>query len=398
MRKLMFIIICFCVFAFLGCEDDNGTEEPTVEITKISITSVTLFEGNENGTFSFKVSTSAASEEEIKVDYRTQEVTAGEIIDFIPTNGTLTIPAGERNVDIDVEIVGDTLKEIDETFKVILSNPINAEIANGEGLGTIRNEDTYVFVPEDGYITPESYTGYNLVWNDEFDGTSINSDDWTHEIGTGDGGWGNNELQYYTNSTSNSYLSNGSLIIEAKEQSFQGSPYTSARLITKDKQIFQYGRVDIRAILPEGQGIWPALWMLGNNISDIGWPACGEVDIMELVGHEPSTVHGTAHWGPQGQSFSTFAGAGYSISGEKFSEAYHVFSVKWEANSIKWLVDDEEYFSIDNGDVDVNYPFNDEFFFIFNIAVGGNWPGSPDATTQFPQKMFVDYIRIFQEQ
>ena len=129
----------------------------------------------------------------------------------------------------------------------------------------------------------------------------------------------------------------------------------------------------------------------------MGWPACGEIDIMEMVGHEPSTTHGTAHWGPQGQGFSTYQGGDYKISGEKFSDAYHVFSIIWEPGSIKWMVDDNEFFKITTANVNGNYPFNGEFFFIFNIAVGGQWPGSPDATTVFPQQMHVDYIRIFQE-
>ena len=266
---------------------------------------------------------------------------------------------------------------------------------NGEGLGTIRNDDTYIDIPEDGYITPESYTGYELVWGDEFNGTALNMEDWTYEV-NGDGG-GNNELQYYTDRPQNSFLSNGNLVIEAKEESYQGKQYTSARIVTQNKQLFQFGRVDIRAILPKGQGIWPALWMLGTNISSVGWPACGEIDIMELIGHQPSTVYGTIHSGAQGQGYSNHVGQSYTLNGGDFSDEYHVFSLIWEPNSIKWLVDDNQFFSITNADVPGAYPFNDKFFFIFNVAVGGNWPGSPDGTTVFPQQMIVDYVRVFQE-
>ncbi|MCB9323917.1 MAG: family 16 glycosylhydrolase [Lewinellaceae bacterium] len=311
------------------------------------------------------------------------------------TSGTLIIPTGAREGYIEVEIVGDIIKEQDEEFKVVLSNPVNATIVNGEGLGTIRNDDTYIDIPEDGYITPESYTGYELVWGDEFNGTALNMEDWTYEV-NGDGG-GNNELQYYTDRPQNSFLSNGNLVIEAKEESYQGKQYTSARIVTQNKQLFQFGRVDIRAILPKGQGIWPALWMLGTNISSVGWPACGEIDIMELIGHQPSTVYGTIHSGAQGQGYSNHVGQSYTLNGGDFSDEYHVFSLIWEPNSIKWLVDDNQFFSITNADVPGAYPFNDKFFFIFNVAVGGNWPGSPDGTTVFPQQMIVDYVRVFQE-
>lgn len=380
-----------------ACGEKSGDDNPpTPDLPQLSIGSATLFEGNDNQTFRFQVSISAASEQVIQVDYMTQEETAAENEDFIPSNGTLNITAGERTAFIEVEIVTDSLKEADEEFKVVLSNAVNAKILEGEGLGTIRNDDTYVFVPDDGYITPESYTGYDLIWSDEFNGTALNTSDWTHEIGGH--GWGNEEHQYYTDRTENSFLSDGNLVIEAKKENFSGSAYTSARLITRNKESFAFGRIDIRAILPEGQGIWPALWMLGQNFGDIGWPACGEIDIMELVGHEPSKVHGTAHWGPQGQTYSHHKGGSYSLGGgEKFSEKYHVFSLEWEPNSIRYFVDDNEYYHITPSDVNGNYPFNADFFFIFNIAVGGRWPGSPDATTQFPQRMYVDYVRVFQK-
>ncbi|MGB0931666.1 MAG: family 16 glycosylhydrolase, partial [Chitinophagales bacterium] len=380
---------------FAACSDKSGDDTPTPELPKISIGSATLFEGNDNQTFRFQVSVSAASEEVIQVNYATEEITATEGTDFVRTVGVLSIEAGEKTAFIDVEILTDELKEPDEEFRVMLSNAVNAKILQAEGLGTIRNDDTFVFVPEDGYITPESYTGYNSVWSDEFEGTALNTSDWTHEIGGH--GWGNEELQYYTDRTENAYLTDGNLVIEAKKESHNGSAYTSARLITQNKKSFALGRIDIRAILPEGQGIWPALWMLGQNFGDIGWPACGEIDIMELVGHEPSTTHGTAHWGSQGQGYSNYKGGHYAIGGEKFSEKYHVFSLVWEANSIKWYVDDNEFYSLTNSDVNGNYPFNSDFFFIFNIAVGGKWPGSPDATTQFPQRMYVDYVRVFQK-
>lgn len=386
-------MILFWVF-LASCGEGNDPA-PVEELPRISISSVTAFEGDENSDFRFQVTMNKPWDQEVRVNFATEEITAGDGTDYIGNSGTLSFSAGERSGVILVEVIGDTIKEEDEQFSVILSSPFNATLQVEQGIGTIRNDDSFVFVPEGGYITPEEYPGFTLVWRDEFEGTELDQANWTHEIGAS--GWGNNERQYYTDREGNSRLSDGNLVIEAKEESFEGAPYTSARIITRDKQEFAFGRIDIRAILPEGQGIWPALWMLGANHSEIGWPACGEIDIMELVGHEPSTVHGTAHWGEQGQGFSYMKGDSYSITNGKFSGKYHVFSLVWEPGLVKWYVDDNEYHRLTPADVNGSYPFDAAFFFIFNIAVGGDWPGYPDATTQFPQRMFVDYIRVFQK-
>ncbi len=387
------IVTAFVILILAGC-GSSGTEPGMENLPRVSISNFTLFEGNDVTNFTFNVSLNLVSDKEVRVDYATKDDTAEKGTDYQETNGTVTIAAGERGAEIQIEIITDDLKEPDENFKVILSNAVNAEIANGEGIGTIRNDDTRVDIPEDGYITPESYAGYRLNWSDEFEGNEINTENWTHEFGAS--GWGNQESQYYTDRPDNSFVQDGRLVIEAKRENFDGAPYTSARMITKEKQTFTFGRVDIRATLPEGQGIWPALWMLGSNISTIGWPACGEIDIMELVGHEPDIVHGTGHWGEQGQVPSDRRGGDYKLPrGEKFSDQFHVFSIIWEPGQIEWYVDDNKYFTLRTSDVNGNYPFDNEFFFIFNIAVGGQWPGYPDATTQFPQRMIVDYIRVF---
>ena len=248
-------------------------------------------------------------------------------------------------------------------------------------------------IPSGGYTTPESYAGKTLVWRDEFDGTSLSAD-WTHEIGTGSGGWGNNELQYYREQ--NTSVQDGYLVITAKKESFGGQEYTSSRIITSGKRNFKYGRIDIRAALPKGQGIWPALWMLGSNFNTVGWPKCGEIDIMEMVGGDASgrnnTVHGTVHWDANG--YATYTDS-YTLNSGIFADEFHVFSIVWDDKSITWYVDDVQYNVIDITPADLD-EFQKDFFFIFNVAVGGNWPGSPDATTVFPQRMIVDYVRVFQ--
>ncbi len=244
----------------------------------------------------------------------------------------------------------------------------------------------------DGYETPLEYDGYDRVWSDEFNESSINSIDWIFE--TGAGGWGNNEWQYYRKE--NAWVEKGTLIIEARKEDYSGSSYTSTRMITKGKRAFKYGRVDIRALLPEGQGIWPALWMLGGNISSVGWPQCGEIDIMEMLGgnNRENTVYGTLHWDDNGEHASS--GESHSLTTETFNDKYHVFSIIWDETKITWYVDDIQFNTIDITPAELS-EFHQSYFFLFNVAVGGNWPGYPDNTTIFPQKMKVDYIRVFQK-
>jgi beta-glucanase (GH16 family) len=234
-----------------------------------------------------------------------------------------------------------------------------------------------------------------LVWSDEFDGNSINSANWSYDIGAN--GWGNQELQNYTSSPDNSYLQDGKLIIKA----VQSGPnnYSSSRLKSINLQEYQYGRIDVRAVLPVGQGIWPAIWMLGANFDEIGWPDCGEIDIMELVGHQPNRVYGTAHWGADPSQHQYQSGTIALPSGQTFDEEFHVFSIEWQEDEIRWLMDDEVYHTVNPSTVGSQpYPFNQPFFFILNVAVGGVWPGYPDETTLFPVYMAVDYVRVYQTQ
>lgn len=231
---------------------------------------------------------------------------------------------------------------------------------------------------------------WNLIWSDEFNGTSIDDTKWTHELGTGDWGWGNNELQYYTASTNNSFASNGELHILAKEQVINNSDYSSARIVTKDKFSFQYGKVEARLKAPAGQGLWPAFWMLGQNISTVGWPQCGEIDVLEHVNNNPY-VNGTAHWNNNGHVY--YGGQSYLNV-----EDYHNYSIIWNESTIRYFVDGIQFFSLNTANnINSTEEFHNNFFFILNLAVGGNWPGSPDASTVFPAEMVVDYIRVYQQ-
>lgn len=232
---------------------------------------------------------------------------------------------------------------------------------------------------------------WNLVWSDEFSGTSLNRANWTPEIGTGSGGWGNNELQYYTDRAQNVQVTGGNLVITAQKESYGGMNYTSARIKTQDLKSFTYGKVEARIKLPSGQGLWPAFWMLGSNISSIGWPKSGEIDIMERVNHNPY-VNGTVHWDAGGH-------AEYGrVSGNLDFSQFHVYSIEWDSKYIRWFVDGQQFneFYIENGTGNTE-EFQRPFFLLLNLAVGGNWPGSPNNSTPFPSQMLVDYVRVYQD-
>ena len=245
--------------------------------------------------------------------------------------------------------------------------------------------------------SPLTYDDFYLVWSDEFSGTRLDEQNWSHNIGTGSGGWGNNELQYYR--SSNISVADGFLTITAKRENYGGRNYTSSRIKTEGLVAFTYGRVDIRAKLPRGQGIWPALWALGSNFSEVGWPYSGEIDIMEMIGGNgrEGTVHGTVHWNIGGLSAPyahTYRGG--SFTAVDFSEDFNVFSIIRTADQIEWRVNDEPYYQFTIDDSASLAAFRKPFFLIFNVAVGGNWPGYPDDATTFPQQMVVDYVRIFE--
>lgn len=232
---------------------------------------------------------------------------------------------------------------------------------------------------------------WNLVWSDEFDGTSLNTNNWRAEIGTGSGGWGNNELEYYTDRPQNLMVTGGNLVITAQKESYGGMNYTSARIKTQGLKSFTYGKIEARIKLPSGQGLWPAFWMLGSNIDTIGWPKSGEIDIMERVNNNAS-VNGTVHWDANGH-----AEFGRTSGNLDFSQ-YHVYSVEWDANYIRWFVDGNQFneFYIANGTGNTE-EFQKPFFILLNLAVGGNWPGSPNSSTPFPSQMLVDYVRVYQQ-
>lgn len=261
----------------------------------------------------------------------------------------------------------------------------------GETAGTPAAPDT----------TPRATT-WGLSWSDEFsgpDGSAPDGSRWVYDLGGG--GWGNNELQTYTDRRENVFVRNAMLVIRARREAFKGKDgiareYTSGRLKTLGTFSQAYGRFEARIKLPRGQGIWPAFWMLGENIATAGWPACGEIDIMENIGREPNLVHGTIH-GP-GYAGADGIGAPYTKpGGGAFADDFHVFALEWEPQALRWYVDGVLYQTLTPARLPqgTRWVYDHPFFLLLNVAVGGNWPGNPDAGTTFPQEMVIDWVHIY---
>jgi hypothetical protein len=233
----------------------------------------------------------------------------------------------------------------------------------------------------------------NLIWSDEFTGSSINATNWGFDLGAG--GWGNNELQNYTSRPENARIVNGMLVVEARRENLGGAAFTSARLKTQGKRSFGINTwVEARINAPEGQGIWPAFWMLGNSISTVGWPSCGEIDIMEIQGQNPTVNFGTMHWAESAGQHVSFGGQFNSST--SLTAGFHTFAISRTGSTIRWYVDRVQYHEANiAGGINSTSEFQAPFFIILNVAVGGNFVGSPNASTVFPQQMEVDWVRVW---
>lgn len=383
--KQSLIYFLVVVLLVLSCK-----EEETL-VTGFNIDKIVFTEGSTLQVHEVTVTIEGEIHSSVPVHYEIQQGSAKEGLDINLTEGVLNFDQDQPTATFSFEVIGDNHFEITESCVVMMEYlgsqylfPL--EIKDDDALQPIQSD-------EEGFLTPDTYPSMQLKWADEFNATALNTTDWTHELGNGCNislcGWGNNELEVYTDKPENIKLDNGKLVITALEQS---GGYTSARIKTENKQELRYGRIDVRAKLPKGQGIWPAIWMLGENIDVVSWPACGEIDIMELVGHDPATVHGTVHYRDDVYKYSS---GSTSLPSGDFSDKYHVFTIVWDFNTITWYVDNVPFKQFANSNI-AGWPFNKSFYFIMNVAVGGNWPGPPDDTTVFPQQMTVDYIRVFQ--
>lgn len=263
-----------------------------------------------------------------------------------------------------------------------------------DGDGSFGISDLAIFTHEWTRIIPD-IPGYQFVWSDEFDGVQLDRTNWTYDVGDS---WPNGELESYTDRPDNSVVQNGCLVIIAKQEQYNSNNYTSARLRSQTKADFLYGKMAARIKLPVGQGIWPAFWMMPTCSVYGGWPSSGEIDILETI-NKGDRVYGTMHFtNAQGQH--TSSGGSYYANGLCFANDFHVYAIEWDPNEIRWYVDDVEYFSETRWSSGTNpypAPFDQQFYFILNVAIGGSWAGPPDATTVFPQQMLVDWVRVYQK-
>lgn len=391
-----FIILLMSVFS---CSKPS-TPEPAV-IPQASIQDLSQMEGNA-GTpaLDLIVRLSSSTTNTVTVNYAILEGTAKQGEDYnLPATTSIIFQPGETDKRIPITLLADDVRESDENFSVVLTSATNGTVNTKAAIITILNDDTRIPMTDTGFDAPKSYAGYNLAWADEFNTTSLDNSVWSFQNGDGCPnvcGWGNNELEYYTSRDNNLFFQDGKLVIEARKESFAGKNYTSSKIVSEGKKTFKFGRIDIRAKLPKGKGIWPALWMMPQASVYGGWPRSGEIDIMENLGHDVTKVYGTIHFGPG--PGSTSIGKNYTLSTGSFYDQFHVFSLEWKQDQIKWLVDGVAFGTATKADFGTNnYPFNEQFYIILNLAVGGNWPGSPDASTTFPQWFIVDYIRVYQE-
>src|SRR5258706_2076032 len=338
--RLIRDVLLLVLIAGGGCGKGKQGNDVT---PKLSFNDITMAEGN-GGTNTLEVTLTLdqGSSRQISVVYSTIDGTAKAGQDFMAaSNQTVTFQPGETQKKIIIPLVADDIKEADESFLVRIENPVNVILVKGSATITLTNDDTKIGFNDTGYDAAIAYPGYTLAWSDEFNGTSMDATAWTAE--TGDGcptlcGWGNNELEYYTNPPNNLFFQDGKMIIELKAEAFGGKNYTSARIKTQGKKTFKFGRIDIRALLPKGKGVWPAFWMLPQNNVYGGWPRSGEIDIMENMGSGPSQGLGTLHFGPGPNS--TYISRSYTLPSSTFNYQFHVFSMAWTTDQIKLYMDD----------------------------------------------------------
>ena len=293
------------------------------------------------------------------------------------------------------------------TMKALSMLAAISMLACTAGCGSSNNPEsekapeTTTKAPAETVEVPE-LDGYSLLWNDEFSGSDLDESKWNYE--PHEPGWTNEELQEYTTSTDNVFLRDGKLVIKAIKSDKNGKDYyTSGKVTGQNKTDFTYGKVVVSAKVPEGQGLWPAIWMMPKDESYYGqWPKCGEIDIMEVLGNDVSTAYGTLHYGePHGEQQGT-----WGLTGQTYADSFHEYSVEWEPGEMRWYIDGNLYHTVNDwftavqGEDEKPYPapFDQPFFVQMNLAVGGTWPGNPDATTDFDKAEFeIDYVRVYQK-
>ena len=421
-RKWILVLLSLVV-VFISCQN----EDDVVTSLKLSPTALQLTVG-EMATLEASGGTNI---EWVSSDESVATVYHGVVTAKAVGATTITIRSGKRSANCEVFVLGTDGSSLritpvqltmnaGETYQLKCSNaypnfPVTWS-SSDKSVATVDNNGLVTAVSGgNARITVSTDVGkvqclvtvrrnwgdYKLVWSDEFNGTTLDQNVWTIQTGTGNWGWGNDEKQYYTGRSQNLRVEGGYLIIEAKKESYSGSNYTSARIMSQGKKEFKYGRMEASISVPSGGGLWPAFWMLGQNIGSVGWPTCGEIDIMEYVGNHPNVVLGTLHT----KNNNGGNGIGYSHTTTGIADNFHIYGVEWvceEKNGrdvIRFYIDDKVYGEatetvIDDRD---SWPFNQPFYFILNLAVGGNLGGAIDDNIWSTQRMMkVDWVRVYQ--
>ncbi len=398
--KQLFIFLFFILI--LSCRKSTEPSAPMTHHGLISFKTDTISLFETDTILFIPVQLTKERDKAITVYFHIEGHTATLGEDYFVSDGTLNFPKGADTLEtpIVVDIYSDTLTETDETLTLFLDSATNASIDKNQlTLKILDDESRRATYP--GYSTPTFYAGYHLIWQDEFLGTKLNENDWNYRIGNGCPnlcGFGNNELQYYRKE--NATVADDLLTITAKKENIASNSYTSTRINTQGKISVPFGRVDVRARLPFGKGIWPAIWMMGNNKNVVGWPACGEIDLMELRGSAPNRVNGTIHYKNASGVHQFPASKKHVLASGTYSDEFHVFSLVRTPGKIQWYVDDilfnTKFYSQLNLGSQPN-PFLNDFFILLNLAVGGNYDGNPNNSTSFPQVMEIDYVRVFEK-
>lgn len=395
------VVFMFLILLNITCNKTNiheDTPKPVLLVDHLSV-----IEG-ESDSLQVGVTLKGTHKDAIIIKYQTIAGTATELEDYTHIFGEMqfqSLDSIEKQF-VPIKIIDDDIYEETEKFKIEFSTDDDVKLNIKTSEITIFDNDLEEIIYNyEGYSTPKEYDGWTSVFADEFSGTMLNEEYWNPVIGNGCPslcGFGNNEKQYYRKE--NIEIDSGLLTIHALKQEYESNYYTSARLNTKDKIYFFFGRVDIRAKLPYSQGLWPALWMQGQDDNMVGWPERGEIDIMELRGNQPNVVSSTVHYKNASGNHYHPPSKTHTLSQYDYSDEFHVFSIIWNKYKIEFFVDDERYnvvfFSSQNF-YQGNNPFLEPFYILMNVAVGGNFGGDPDTTTIWPQKMEVDYVRVFQK-
>ncbi|MEO7393649.1 MAG: family 16 glycosylhydrolase [Chitinophagaceae bacterium] len=341
MNRLSFVFLLSLLVIFSFCGKGKTTENTSMPPTNLTISAIVNTDNSGNVSFT-SAATNAITYEYDFGNGISQIIASGIVTYKYPSSGTYTVNVIAKSAG------GQTIsKSIQITVTIILS----------------------------------------LVWSEEFDvAGSPDATKWGYDLGAG--GWGNNEVQYYTNRIDNAAVSNGTLKINLKKETFNGSTYTSARLLSKDKFSFKYGKIEVKAKIPAGGGTWPAIWMLGSNLSTTPWPACGEIDIMEHVGNQLNKIFGTLHH----PGHSGANGDGGTVTIPTATTSFHIYTVEWTTSTIKFLVDNATFYTFTNNPA---LPFNQNFFIILNVAMGGNFGGAVDPSIS-SAVMEIDYVRVYQ--